>query len=401
MSEQDCRITSTCEEIIKEATASGGCPEFSVCLPFGGRIYSEGGCVNYEEGTPPPDGVYSKVVVSNGCIVGLELADLPLYTSSPCAPVPNPCDCEGGGGGALPDPSVTAGNLFQYDAAGRPLVLLSARAGDGVSITGRGTASDPLIITANPGESAGIQIRAGNAYLTVSGNGSDKNPFLVSHRLNNVAQTISGMTFDDAGHLVSYTQPSESGVIKGVVPGSGVDVSTDIKQGIATVRLATPLHKSAGTYLMGGYSLDIDDNNIVYDVRRSIIFTAGIYRLGQVDVTVNEYGSITEAIALPSTTVSTSACRQFTGTDMVREITFTTDKISSFHIEYSGTAIPTDTVAYVDGTKVSGLLFPKTASSKFEAMTPALYSAGSHTVRIQSASPIPEGFLTVTLAVAV
>lgn len=396
----DCRITSTCEEVIKEATASGGCPEFSVCLPFGGRLYSEGGCINYEEGTPPPDGVYSKVVISNGCIVGLELADLPLYTSSPCAPVPVPCDCDGGGGGAMPDPSVTTGNLFQYDAAGRPLVLLSARAGDGVSITGRGTAAEPLVISANPEESAGIQLRGTNLII-VEGDGSVDAPYRISHKTNGVAQSIMGMTFDDAGHMTGYTPSEESGVIHGVVDGRGITVDTDIKSGIATVNLAEPLVRAKGEYLMGGYTVEVDDNNIIYEVKRSIDFPAGVYRLGLVDATINEYGSIVATEALPTNIVSTSACRRFTGTSTAREITFTTDKISSFHIVYTGTALPTSMTAYVDGTAVSGLMIPTSASSRFEAMTPALYSAGAHTVRVQASADIPAGFLTVTLATAV
>lgn len=396
----DCRITSTCEEVIKEATASGGCPEFSVCLPFGGRLYSEGGCVNYEEGTPPPDGVYSKVVVSNGCIVGLELADLPLYTSSPCAPVPVPCDCEGGGGSSLPDPSVTTGNLFQYDASGRPLVLLSARAGDGVSITGRGTSADPLIISSNPGESAGIQIRGTN-LITVEGDGSADAPYRISHKTNGTAQSVMGMTFDDAGHLTGYTPSQESGVIRGIIDGRGITVDTDTAKGIATVNLAEPLVKAQGDYTIGGYRLKVDANNIIYEIKQVIDFPAGVYRMGLIDVTVNEYGSITSVSILDESVVSTSACRQFTGTATAREITFTTDKVSSFHIVYTGTALPTGMTAYVDGTAVAGLMIPLSASSRFEAMTPALYSAGQHTVRVQASADIPAGFLTVTLATAV
>lgn len=396
----ECRtVSAPCEKILKEAEASGGCPEFSVCLPFGGRIYSEGGCVNYEEGTPPPDGVYSKVVIKNGCIVDVELADLPLYTNSPCAPVPAPCDCDGGGG-SLPAPSTISGNLFAYDAAGRPLVLLSAKAGDGISVTGRGTADNPLIITAKPGESSGVQIR-GTGLIRVEGTGTAEQPYRISHATVGNATTVMGMSFDDAGHMTGYTPSPESSTINAVSGGRGIDTETDLKTGLATIHLATPLHKAEGDYLLGGFTLSVDENNIIYEIKRTIDFTEGVYRLGSVDVTINKYGSITETVAVPPEIVSTSACRRYTDTDTVREITFTTDKVAAFHVVYRGNNLPTTTKAYVDGTEVAGILIPTASPSGFEAVTPALYSAGTHTVRIQAGSALPAGILSVTLTVAV
>lgn len=400
MSDKDCRVVSApCEKVVKEATASGGCPEFSVCLPFGGKLFSEGGCVNYEPGTPPPDGVYSKVVIKDGCIVGLELADLPLYTNSPCAPVPAPCDCDGGGG-SLPDPSVVTGNLFRYDAAGRPLVLLSAKAGDGVSITGSGTADNPLVISAKPGESAGIQIR-GTHLISVDGDGSADTPYRISHAANGKAQTVMGMSFDDAGHMIEYTPSPESSVVNAVAAGRGMDVETDLKNGIATVNLAKPLHKAEGEYILGGFSLSIDENNIIYDIKRDITFPAGVYRFGSIDATINEYGSITETEVVPPEVVSTSAARRYTDTDTERNISFTTDKVSSFHISYRGTNLPTTTKIYVDGTEVQGILIPTASPHCYEVVTPAMYAAGAHTVTVQAGSALPAGILSVVLTVAV
>lgn len=400
MSDKDCRVVSApCEKVVKEATASGGCPEFSVCLPFGGKLFSEGGCVNYEPGTPPPDGVYSKVVIKDGCIVGLELADLPLYTNSPCAPVPAPCDCDGGGG-SLPDPSVVTGNLFRYDAAGRPLVLLSAKAGDGVSITGMGTADNPLVISANPGESAGIQIR-GTRLISVEGDGSADNPYRVSHVTNGKAQSIMGMSFDDAGHMIEYTPSPESSTINAVTGINGIDAQTDLKTGVATIQLAAPLHEMKGDYQIGAYLLTVDEKNIIYTINRTINFEAGVYRFGTVDVTINEYGSVIATKPVPPEIVTTSASRRYTDTDTIRTISFTTDKVSSFYISYRGTNLPTTIKVYVDGTEVPGILIPTTAPHCYEVVTPALYAAGAHTITIQAGSAIPAGVLSVILTVAV
>src|SRR5699024_1061271 len=112
----DPRMTATCEEkVLKTPMETGQCPSWELCLPFAGKLISKGGCIELLPGTPPPDGVYGKVVVANGCIVGLEKADIPIYSAPPCAPVP--CDCgSGGGGGDICNASTEAGNLFSCDA---------------------------------------------------------------------------------------------------------------------------------------------------------------------------------------------------------------------------------------------------------------------------------------------
>lgn len=408
----DCRILPACAEVLKEATASGTCPEFSVCLPFGGRLYSNGGCVNYEPGTPPEDGIYSKVVIANGCIVGLEKGDIPIYTTPPCAPVPAPCDCDGGSE-SLPDPSTTAGNLFRYDAAGRPLVLLSTRAGDGISITGRGTNDDPLVITANAQEGAGIQIR-GTDLINIEGDGSVESPYRISHKANGTPQVIAGMSFDAAGHMIDYAPSPESATVNRVEGGSGIDASTDISTGTVTVSLARPLSPAKGDYTLGGYSMGVDDNNLIYDVRRNITIDAGIYRLGQWDVTLNDTGSITEIAPVDLNAVYTSASHRFTVPNESHSISFTTAVAASFHIVYTGTQLPADFTVYVDGTLILGDFVPSripinsgetsfvNQRFRYEVLTPAIYAIGPHSIMVASVStPISAGYLTVNLTTVV
>lgn len=391
------RITAVCEEERKAATATGESQIFEVCLPFGGRIYSQGGYVNYEEGTPPPDGVYGKVIIANGCIVGLEKDDIPLYTSSPCAPVPVPCDCDGGGSGSMPEPSILTGNLFRYDAAGRPLVRLMVIAGDNISITGMGTQDDPLIIGCTIESEGKIIIKSGNDAISVLGEGTVDDPTLITHKANTIGvQSISGMSFDEYGHLVDYTKPAAAVGINGIIPGDGIHVDTDVSSGVATVSLATPLHISQGEYQFGGYIVEVDRNNIIYRVQRDITLTEGIYRFGMIDVTVNSTGSITELTPLSPLTSSSNATKKFASGSTV-SMTFTTDKVSSFYITYTGTGLPTSGVScLVDGVNISGGIL---SATRCEWLADSLYAAGEHTVTLNNMTAA--GFLNAALTAAV
>lgn len=392
------RIASACEKERKRATASGESQIFEVCLPFNGKLYSQGGYVNYEPGTPPPDGVYGKVIIANGCIVGLEKADLPLYTSSPCAPVPVPCDCEGGGGsGVLPDPSVLSGNLFKYDAAGRPLVRLTVNAGDNISITGSGTAEDPLVIGCTLESQGSLIVRSGNNAISIVGEGSADNPIVVTHKTSPIGiQTFGGMSFDEFGHLVDYTKPTASTTVNGVIGNNGITATTEPANGIVTVSLAQPLHSAKGEYQFGGYIIEVDENNIIYRVQRDINFTGGIYRAGLIDFTINDFGSITDATPLPSTTVTNNATKRVMAGSAI-SMQFVTDKVASFHIIYTGTSLPTSGIACtVDGmTVANGIL----SATRYEWLTTAMYDAGRHTVAITGTTVA--GFLNVALTVSV
>ena len=89
MSESCPRVLQKCEP---QEIASGkySCPDWSVCLPWGGRLYQVEGCVRYEPGTPPPDGVYGLFTIKDGCIVSAEAEPVSVYHPDPCAPIPFP-----------------------------------------------------------------------------------------------------------------------------------------------------------------------------------------------------------------------------------------------------------------------------------------------------------------------
>ena len=97
------RPIQKCEPQVLPSTAEV-CPDWSVCLPWGGRLYQTEGCVRYEPGTPPPDGVYGLFTLKDGCFIKAEEHPSDVYHPDPCAPVPCPCDSEGEGSGNLCNP---------------------------------------------------------------------------------------------------------------------------------------------------------------------------------------------------------------------------------------------------------------------------------------------------------
>lgn len=397
--------TSNCEgTVIATPTNSGQCPSWELCLPFGTRLYSQDGCVQIEKPeTAPQDGVYGKIVVKNGCIVDVQPEDIPLYNGPACAPVPCPCDGEGGSGGGLL-PSTLSGNLFEIDPAGGALVKLSVKEGSGISVTGDGTATNPLTISAkDAGENAKIYIQAGNNGVTLTGDGTAKSPYTISHLEQGEARTIQGMSFDRYGHLRDYTKPTEATTINGVNAGEGIDVDVDVNTGIATVKLKEPLPNISNTFAFGGYDVELKRNQVV-DIARRIQLVEATYRIGDFDVTVNEYGSITNIVPVPQADgIRIAASKMFKGANdsMNRSVTFTILQDASFRITYQSTrTIPADTSLLIDGN-----YYPCTISgNRLDAMTNARFSAGQHAIDISTTTDdglVGDAFLDILLTAVV
>ena len=289
------RMTAVCEKELESsgtpaAAAPTVCESFSVCLPFGGSLTSDGQCVSYDPPTPPPDGVYDKIVIANGCIVDAQKADIPLYTAAPCAPVAGDCEGgNGGGGGGTITPSSQAGNLLTTDAAGRPLVRLNVQSGSGISVRGSGTAADPIVISAGTG-GGGLYITSLNSSIKASGNGTAASPIKIEHA-KGLATTVGGMQFDSQGHLISYSEPAPgASTVKALVAGDGIDVADN--NGIATVSIANPANNLNGQYVFGGYKVDLDLKNRIFRVEQDITTAAGTYYFADKNVELNGYGSI-------------------------------------------------------------------------------------------------------------
>lgn len=284
------RQLATCDTVRHEPTdLDAGCPAFDICLPFGGRLYSDGGCVLYSPpANPPADGTYGRFTVRGGCITSATPEAVETYTTSPCAPVP--CDC----GSPSDEPvelSTRSGNLLSYDASGALLGVLVTQAGPGITISGNGTTSNPLKISA--GGSSQTVVVAGNTGVTVTSSG---NRYVVSHGDTGHAQTIAalGLTFDGFGHFTKYTQPSstDSGVKK-VIAGNGIAVAPET--GVCVVSLDSDNLDT--TLTLGRHSVKFVDGIVTANTAGTATVAGSYETLGH-KLTVNEYGTVTNAAAV-------------------------------------------------------------------------------------------------------
>lgn len=283
---------------------------WSVCLPFGGRIWADGNGVHANGGIAPPDGVYGKVVIANGCIIGVEPEDVPLYTGSPCAPLPGDCGNLGNTsvgtsinisdnrsiGGCTCDltPSSTTGNQFTTDATGRPLVRVSIKGSGGITVTGNGTTSNPYVIS-NSGGGVTVEpvyIMSANDAISITGSGTRQSPFVITHK-EGTSTTINGMKFDNYGHFIGATEGSSTKGITGIVGASGIQANVDKTTGIATISLTAPPEEILGTYTTGGYNLTFDAWGRLYEVGRAIDL-GGSHEVtcGDAKLTISPLGSI-------------------------------------------------------------------------------------------------------------
>ena len=314
------RMTAVCEEELKSAdtstvpAAEPKCKEWSVCLPFGGRIQSDGRCVEgVPPSAPPEDGIYDKIVVENGCIVGAEKGDIPLYTAAPCAPVAGNCN-ETGGGAAI-QPSTLAGNLYKLDSAGRPLVKLTVQSGDGISVRGSGTANDPMVIKTDLPDTEGVVATSGNTSIDVSGAGVVGNPLVITHAAGQDG-VYNGMKFDGRGHLIGYTAPTTQ-TVKGLAPGDGIDIQTG-ETGISTIAIAAPAHALLGVHQLGGFEVQLDTKNRIFNITQKISIPAGVYHIGDKDIEINTFGSIESIVDTHNHSVLFH--KQFLGADTTADM---------------------------------------------------------------------------------
>lgn len=413
------RITFDCNgDTIQEPQVKSGCPDFSLCLPWGGRLWQENGCLKAQPGTPPPDGIYDRIIIADGCIVGLEKADVALYVPPSCTEVPAACASSSEGAASSCEASPLAGNLYTCDASGRPLVRCSIKGGDGIIVSGSGTTSDPYRIKANISAET-LRVVAGNNGVTVTGSGSAADALVISHKSGGLNTTVNGMRFDQYGHLVEYTEPTTSSGVNGIVPGDGIDVQVDNKVGIATISLSKPANVRNGIYQCGGYDVQLDLKNRIFNLTQRINIPAQTYAFGPYDVELNKLGSVVaiadtqhpDAIHTLLPVVASDIVRQVVGftlrtnTPIVIDIVTVATRawLSQLRVRLDGTPqsniLRCSTTATAE-TTVSGADDPHTArttlnfsSTVLARVQPAgVWVAGEHELILHSDSGFPSGY---------
>lgn len=334
-----CRTTrknSQCGVTVVQEPAAKGCAPFNVCLAFGRSLTWNGNCFTVQ-GTPTiEDGWYGEVLVENGCIVDARAARIPTYTPAPCAPVPGECGKGGGSAGVTLSPD--ACNLLEYQSG---MLLSKLYFGDssGVTVTGCGTRNSPLQFSFSS-DSDAVNMKSGSPQvITVEGDGSIAAPFTIGMTTVELAAGQYGAFEIDAyGRIIGYDE-SRTGLIEGVNNGDGVNLS--VTGGVLQADLVD-VPDVAGQYTTGGYMLTVDNKGRVTNLRREITIDPDTYRLGNFDVTLNEYGSVTaiEQVAPDNSAIPDTFVGSFRGavssTDTEREMTFTTELDGPIHVEYRG-----------------------------------------------------------------
>ena len=216
---------------------------------------------------------------------------------------------------------------------------------------------------------------------------------MITHKKQSSTQVIDGMSFDTFGHLISYTAPSKSALVKGVVGRDGVDASQNASTGIVTVSLSEPTTKLNSGYLLGGFNVTFDQYNRVVGATRSIKLTAGTYAFGASAVTVNQYGSITAISGMEGEEITGTFVVQLNSstTGWNKQITLGNTSFLLLTIDSPGTI--TVTSFTIDDTAVTGYVC---GGNRYMALSSASYARGKHTLEVKGTIPA-HSYITITL----
>lgn len=396
-------------------SASPEYPAFKVCLPFGRALYWDGQGMRLMGEAVLADGVYGQITVVDGCITNAELQPVCEYTPAPCTPAVTPC------GDSSSSVSLQPGtdNLLNFDAAGRLGAQIHYSAGTGISISGSGTTSDPLLLSADFPDQESTYIQGGMGPVTVSGTGVSSDPYEISHGTSGIAAgTYGNITVDDYGHIIAVDD--SGGAITSITDIGGLK----IQQTGTTVQLGLPTQAASGSFRFGGHDVTLDVYGRVTGVSQGISLSAQVIDGARYNIAVNELGSIT-GLELKTDPVTHTVTEFFTGTRETTAMQFTTTETGYFKITYEGNlgtgsannnlyGLPATWALYVDGRRVpayarsscvvptvSGAAgVPSYALTHVLALTDGYYAAAEHTVelrRTDGGSFTDNGFLVVQL----
>lgn len=326
-----------CEPITGGTPASPICEPFSVCLPFGQRLYFDGYCMRLERGAPIPDGEYGVIVVRDGCIVEARPNPAFNYTPDPCSPAAQPCG--GNSETIVPAPGVC--NLLSVDAAGRLLVQLNVDTGSGISVTGCGTSTDPLVISAEPTEPVRTYIEAKDATaISLTGDGSSAQPYMVGLTpVDLLAGEYGGFTIDQYGRVVNYNTPVNSPITK-LVEGPGIKVTDN--SGVVTVGLKDDFQAS-GKYLLGGFRLEIDLSGRITQIEQAIDIANIQFDPYNTFISTNSLGSIVELTPITRVAANTKHTHIQAGGEARTNIEL--DRQGTLYVRWQGwEPVPNNTV---------------------------------------------------------
>lgn len=381
---------------------------FSVCLPFGRSLHWDGQGMRLEENVTLPDGKYGVITVQNGCITNAEEQPVCEYTPQPCTPAATGCSDTSGSGITL---QPGADNLLNWDASGRLGASLNVQGEGGVTVTGYGTSTDPLVISYSASAAARTYVKNGDNAIGVSGTGTQTDPYYITHKESGLeAGTYNGITVDAYGHVTAIEEITNA--ITGLVATTGVE----LKQMGTIYTIGLPTYGNLDdAYTLGGYNIKLSANGVITSVERAITINTGSSQTITVDprfnyFELNNVGSVVGYTA-HSIVADDKFVAVFEPSRNSTRIDFTTTKQGYFRIKYMGSIAmrstsssggsggdTTPTAVYgwtnlarplsvrVNGRTVPAYMKYDTPTSLYiseiYAVTDALYAEGTYTVQI-------------------
>lgn len=230
-------------------------------------------------------------------------------------------------------------------------------------MSGSGTKSDPLVVSSvddSGDDGTGfIKLISGNSGVTVTGDGTSKSPYMVSHITH---EGVSGMygpfTLDEYGHVTGYNEQASS--VLAVMGTTDIDVTTN--GGIVTVALAD--QRTAGQYTTGGWELEFDNYGILRGTKQVISLAVNendVYDMRDYGLSFNQYGSVVGITPLKHNS-SVGAAWADEVTSGTASITVTVPDSGKLIVQYdgqfydpptgnTGTTPVNDMIVSVDGTE--------------------------------------------------
>lgn len=378
---------------------------FSVCLPFGRSLHWDGQGMRLEENVTLPDGKYGVITVQNGCITNAEEQPVCEYTPQPCTPAATGCSDTSGSGITL---QPGADNLLNWDASGRLGASLNVQGEGGVTVTGYGTSTDPLVISYSASAAARTYVKNGDNAIGVSGTGTQTDPYYITHKESGLeAGTYNGITVDAYGHVTAVEEITNA--ITGLVATTGVE----LKQMGTIYTIGLPVYSSLEEgYTFGGYNISLTANGVISAVSQIISIDTGDEQTVTIDprfayITLNKYGSVA-GYTSHTLNADDKFVEVFDPSRNSTAFNFTTTKQAYFKVTYRGALTVTSSSSSSSTTthglfslprpytiKVDGKNIP--AYARYEAGTSssssryidlvigvsdAFYAAGAHSVQL-------------------
>lgn len=303
MSKLECKKPKPCEPTPTPKPEPCS-PAFALCV--GDRTLKwDGFCPTVERSQHTPDGTYTSVTVVDGCIVGYGHADEATYTPPYCNPNPTHCQESSAGGTTDIKISTNPDNTLTQTSGGL-LARSYVQGGDGVTVGGTGTVTNPYTISLSQSANTGntVTVVGRNGLISETANtGVTYVGLQESGVKTGVYDITDQFTVDRFGRIVAV-EPRQDPLVSA---GAGLEANN---QG-DTVQIGHPTHDVDDNMVFGAYVVDVSNTGHIISTQRAFTIEGGIYHLGAYNVGINEYGSISSIVqrvdVMPSSGTFTTA----------------------------------------------------------------------------------------------